>query len=144
MHRHAAHLHPARLASFAAMRKLTGALVLALVIPALALAAPAGRYKGRVTGDSGKVTFKVVGNKLKKFTIDGVGATCPSGFMLVTVYVPEAKIKRDGTFFRRYRPVQDVDQTITLKGRFSGGKASGTVKAGPLCVYKEKWTARKR
>ena len=124
------------------MRRFLLGLLIALVVPAIALAAPAGRYKGKVVGDSGKVTFKVVGNKLKKFTIDGVGATCPGGFQLVTVYVPEAKIKSDGTFYKRYKPVKDVDQKVTLKGRFNGSKAKGTVKGGPLCVYKESWTAK--
>ena len=124
------------------MRRAAAVATIAAVIPAIAFAAPAGKYKGKVVGDSGKVTFRVVGNKVKKFTIDGVGATCPNGFTLVTVYVPEAKIRRDGSFYKRYQPVEDVDQKITLKGQFHGSKASGTVKAGPLCVYKEKWTAK--
>ena len=124
------------------MRRATVIVLIALALPALAFAAPAGKYRGKVVGDSGKVTFRVVGNKLKKFTIDGVGATCPGGFTLVTVYVPEAKIKADGTFYRRYKPVADADQKITLKGRFNGSRAKGTVKGGPLCVYKESWTAK--
>ena len=126
------------------MRRLTATAVVALAVPAIALAAPEGKYKGKVVGDkSGDVTFKVVGKKLKKFKIDSVTASCYP-LTAVTVFVPSAKIKKDGTFSKTYRPVPDSEHRIKLKGRFDGSKVKGSVKGGPNCVYSEKWTARKR
>lgn len=125
------------------MRRLAPiALVAFAATAALALAAPEGRYKGHVVGDkSGDVTFKVVGNKVKKFKIDSVTATCYP-LTAVTVYVPEAKIKGN-KFSRNYKPLADSEHVIKLRGKFDGSKASGTVEGGPNCVYKEKWTAKK-
>ena len=72
------------------MRRSTLVAVVALAIPALALAASEGRSKGKVVGDSdGDVTFKVVGNKLKNFKIDSVTATCYP-LTAFTVFVPSA------------------------------------------------------
>ncbi|MDP8911616.1 MAG: hypothetical protein M3M94_06085 [Actinomycetota bacterium] len=124
-------------------------IALALALPAMAVAAvpSAGKYRGKVVADSGKVSFSVSRDKRKllKFTIDGVGATCPAGFQLVTVYVPSARISRTGRFSAKYKPLKGVDQTVELSGRFvTKTRATGTVKAGPLCVYKERWTARRR
>jgi hypothetical protein len=109
---------------------------LILVLPA------AGKYRGNVTDDAGKVTFEVVGNKLKRFRIDEVGAVCPDGFLLVRVRVVATKIRRDGTFHKRYRPNPERDQWITLDGRFHGRRATGTVTGGPRCEYQASWTAR--
>ncbi len=129
-------------------RRVVAAAALAVfLVPALAVGAEEGKYKGKVVGDSGKVSFSVAASKRKllKFTIDGVGATCPGGFQLVTVYVPSARITSAGRFAAKYKPVAGVDQTVKLSGRFATKtKATGTVEAGPLCVYKEKWTAVKR
>ena len=126
------------------MRRLALLVLLStLAAASLALAAPAGPYKGKVVGDdSGDVTFKVVGNKVKKFKIDSVTATCYP-LTAVTVYVPEAKI-RNGAFSRTYRPEPTNEHRIKLKGRFDGAKARGSVEGGPNCVYKAKWTARMR
>src|SRR5687767_6283813 len=104
-------------------RSLVIALV-ALAIPAIALAAPSGTYKGRVVGDSGKVSFKVVGSKVKSFKIDGVYANCYGGGMLMSVYVPSARI-RSNRFKRTYRPDPEAEFHVILRGRFSGGRASG-------------------
>ncbi len=126
---------------------LLGATALAIPVVALAAAPSVGKFRGKVVGDSGKVSFSVAASKRKllKFTIDGVGATCPGGFQLVTVYVPSARITSAGRFAAKYKPVAGVDQTVKLSGRFATKtKATGTVEAGPLCVYKEKWTAVKR
>ena len=125
------------------MRRLALGALVVLVLPALALAAPEGKYRGKVTDDSGKVSFRVDGNKVKKFTIDGVYANCYGGGMLMSVYVPAAKI-RGNRFSKTYRPEPDSEFHVILKGRFDGGKASGTVKGEGLCGYEEKWTARKR
>jgi hypothetical protein len=125
------------------MHRLAPIALIALVIPAIALAAPEGRYKGKVVGDrDGDVTFKVVGNKVKKFKIDSVTATCYP-LTAVTVYVPEARI-RGNKFSRTYKPLADSEHRIKLKGSFDGAKARGTVEGGPNCVYRERWTARKR
>lgn len=126
------------------MRRLSLTFALtAAFLPALALAAPEGKYSGKVKGDSTpkNVTFKVVGNKVKKFEIDSVTATCYP-LTAVTVFVPEAKIKNN-KFSRNYKPLPDDDHVVKLRGSFDGGKASGTVEGGPNCVYKAKWTARK-
>ena len=125
------------------MRRLILIALVALAVPALALAAKEGKYKGKVVGDpSGDVTFKVVGNKVKKFKIDSVTATCYP-LTAVTVYVPSAKIK-DNKFSRNYKPLPDDDHVIKLRGKFDGQKATGTVKGGPNCVYEEKWKASRR
>ena len=133
------------------MRRTYAVLITAtaLALPAVAAAAAPspGKYRGKVVADSGKVSFSVSSNKRKllKFKIDGVGATCPAGFQLVTVYVPSARITASGRFSAKYKPIAGVEQTVELNGRFvTKTRATGTVKAGPLCVYKEKWTARRR
>jgi hypothetical protein len=124
------------------MRRLAVIVAIAAVVPALALAAPAGRYAGRTEG-GGKVTFKVSGGKVRGFRVASVVAICPSGLTQIQAYVPAARI-RNGRFYRRYTPIRSVDQNVTLRGRFRGGKASGTVKGGPTCVYSQSWRARKR
>ena len=132
------------------MRRRLAALVIAaaLALPVVATAAApsAGKYRGKVVGDSGKVSFSVSSNKRKllKFKIDGVGGTCPAGFQLITVYVPSARITAAGRFSAKYKPIKGVEQTVELSGRFvTKTRATGTLKAGPLCVYKEKWAARR-
>jgi hypothetical protein len=123
------------------MRQAILISLLALAIPALALAAQEGKYKGKVVGDpEGDVTFKVEGNKVKKFKIDSVTATCYP-LTAVTVFVPSAKIK-DNKFRRNYRPDPDSEHVIKLRGKFDGQKANGTVKGGPNCVYQEEWRAK--
>jgi hypothetical protein len=128
---------------FAKLARPQALIAVALAVPAVALAAPQGRYKGKVVGDSsGDVTFKVVGNKVKNFKIDSVTATCYP-LTAVTVFVPQARIK-GSTFSRTYRPEPSSEHRIKLRGSFDGARARGIVEGGPNCVYKEKWTARKR
>jgi hypothetical protein len=123
------------------MRRLILISLIALAIPALAFAAQEGKYKGKVVGDpEGDVTFKVEGNKVKRFKIDSVTATCYP-LTAVTVFVPKARI-RDNKFRRNYRPDPDGEHVIKLRGKFDGQKASGTVKGGPNCVYEEEWKAK--
>ena len=126
------------------MRRLLVTCLIALVIPAIALAAPEGKYKGTVVDDSGKVSFKVDGNKLKKFEIDGVYANCYGGGMLMSVFVPSARIKGDNTFRKRYVPDPDSEFHVILKGHFDGQKARGKVIGEGLCGYEEKWKASLR
>jgi hypothetical protein len=123
------------------MRRLTLISLIALAVPALALAAQEGKYRGHVVGDpDGDVTFKVVGRKVKNFKIDSVTATCYP-LTAVTVFVPKARI-RDNKFRRNYKPLEDDEHVIKLRGKFDGKKASGTVKGGPNCVYQEEWKAK--
>ena len=125
------------------MRRVTVIALIALVIPALALAAQEGKYKGKVVGDpDGDVTFKVVGSKVKNFKIDSVTATCYP-LTAVTVFVPSARI-RDNKFSRNYRPDPDSEHVIRLRGKFEGNRATGTVKGGPSCVYQEEWRAKRQ
>lgn len=122
--------------------RLVALAVVAMLFPALAIAAPEGKYKGGVVGDSGKVSFKVEGSKVKRFEIDGVYADCYGGGQLVTVFVPSAKIKNN-SFRTTYIPDEESDFMVTLEGRFNGSKASGTVLGEGVCGYEEKWTAKK-
>ena len=113
------------------------ALAISLVaIPAVALAAPAGTYRG------GGVSFEVSGGKVREFRTT-VTAICPSGSTRIKVRAPAARI-RDNRFRRRYKPIRTIDQKVTVKGRFRGRRASGTVRGGPICVFSEGWRARKR
>ena len=123
------------------MGRLITTSLIALAIPAAALAATEGKYSGKVVDDSGKVTFKVDGRKVKKFKIDGVYADCYGGGMLVSVFVPSAKIKDNGTFRKRYVPDPDSDFHVILKGHFDGKKASGKVTGEGVCGYEERWKA---
>jgi hypothetical protein len=125
------------------MRRFILISLIALAVPALALAAQEGRYEGKVVGDpEGDVTFKVEGKYVRKFKIDSVTATCYP-LTAVTVFVPRARI-RDNKFRRNYKPVPDDDHVIKLRGRFDGQKASGTVEGGPNCVYQEEWRAKRQ
>ena len=125
------------------MRRFALLVLIVLAVPAVALAVPQGRYKGKVVGDpSGDVTFKVVGSKLKNFKIDSVTATCYP-LTAVTVFVPSVRIKGN-SFATTYRPEPSSEHRIKLRGRFDGSRVRGTVEGGPNCVYREKWTARKR
>jgi hypothetical protein len=123
-------------------RKVLTLTAAALLLPATALGAPEGNYKGTVTGDSGKVKFKVDGSKVKKFEIDGVYADCFGGQMLMSVYVPSAKIKGN-SFKTTYIPDPESEFQVTLEGKFNGSKASGSVFGEGVCGYEESWTAKK-
>jgi len=92
--------------------------------------------------DTSAVSFKVDGDKVKKFAIDGVYADCYGGGMLISVYVPSAKIKNN-RFSQRYVPDPDSDFHVILEGRFKGSKVSGTVVGEGVCGFEEKWTAKK-
>ena len=122
--------------------RLAALAAVAMLLPAVALAAPEGKYRGSVVGDSGKVSFKVDGSKVKKFEIDGVYADCYGGGQLVTVFVPSAKIKNN-SFKTTYIPDDSADFQVTLEGRFNGSKANGTVLGEGVCGYEEEWTAKK-
>jgi len=120
-------------------------LLAALAVPALALAAPAGKYKGQATAQDGKfrygkVTFTVKGSSIRNLTIRGVTTSGCGGFK--DVVVPSLKI-RGSSFSGTYKPVKGVDDKITVKGSFKGSKASGTFKEGPACVNRGRFTAKR-
>jgi hypothetical protein len=62
----------------------------------------------------------------------------------MSVFVPAAKIKDDGTFRKRYVPDPDSEFHVILKGHFDGKKAAGKVIGEGLCGYEEKWKASLR
>lgn len=125
-----------------ARRGVAAAVFAALLVPAFAVGAEEGKYKGKVVDDSGKVSFKVDGTNVKKFEIDGVYADCYGGGQLITVFVPKAKIKNN-RFSKRYVPDPESDFHVILEGRFKGEKASGTVTGEGVCGYEEEWTAKR-
>ncbi len=51
---------------------------------------------------------------------------------------------KDSATLAHARATTDSEHRIKLRGSFDGSKARGIVEGGPNCVYKEKWTARKR
>jgi len=119
--------------------------LLALAVPALAVAAPAGSYQGKATAMDGKfrygkVTFKVQGSTIRNLRIEGVTTSGCGGFK--DVIVPKLTIKGN-RFSGTYKPVASVDDKITVKGSFSGSKATATFKEGPTCVNRGRFTAKR-
>lgn len=132
-------------------------LVAALAVPAQA-AGPDGVYRGQAKSLEsdfryGKVTVRVRSRNVRKLEIEAVTTTGCGGFMTV-VFAPDdpetkivsgsARIKADGRFFVRYRPVESIeDQATTIRARFGGGRVSGTFKSGGLCVNAGRFTAKR-
>ena len=119
--------------------------LLALAVPALAMAAPAGSYKGQATAMDGKfkygkVTFKVKGSTIRDLRIEGVTTSGCGGFK--DVIVPKLTITGN-RFSGTYKPVPGVDDKITVKGSFSGSRATATFKEGPTCVNRGRFTAKR-
>lgn len=122
--------------------------MIAAVAAALALSAAvaeaatpsAGKWVGKVVkgqavkGKAGQPTFTVSGNKLKKFTIGGVGAYCFTGYSVVSVFVPSAKV-HGGKFSTTVHPIKGAN--VKLTGKFtSPNKVKGTVTgSGYACDY---------
>lgn len=91
------------------------------------------------TVNYGKVTFKVVGSKIRNFTVQGVTSGC--GFK--SVVVPTLRI-RGRRFSGSYQPVPGLDDIITVNGTFNGTRASGTFVEGPLCSAAGRFSARRK
>ena len=93
---------------------------------------------------SAKLSFKVSGGKVKKWKAV-IYASCFTGNQLTTVTIPTTKIKAGGKFSRKYQPVPESETFVTVKGKISGGKASGTVvETGDCSFDKVKWSAKKK
>ena len=130
------------------MRRLLVLAALSLVALAGAAVAHAavrqGSWKGQATSIDrkskyGKVTFKVKGSTIRNLKIESVTTSGCGGFK--SVVVPKLKIK--GTRFTgTYKPVPGVDDIISVNGKISGGKASGTFSEGPLCGNGGRFSAR--
>ena len=118
----------------------TAAAGLVCAAAAAAVTPAPGHWVGKVvkgqavSGKNGEPTFTVAGNKLKRFTIKGVGAYCFTGYSVVSVYVPSAQIK-GGHFSTTYHPVKKAN--VKLTGHFvSAKKVTGTVTgSGYACDY---------
>ncbi len=116
-----------------------------------AAAVPNGTYKGKTEGKV-KVKIKVKNNRIKKFE-SSVYATCYSYSGLQTVAFPPAgrkgakvKIKGNGSFkavFRGSPGSSLADDKRTLKGKFKGGKVTGSMKIEGLCSGKATFKAHK-
>jgi hypothetical protein len=129
-----------------------GALSLGLcavvAAPVGAATPKAGHWVGKVvkgqavSGKGGRPTFTVSGSTLRKFQIGGVGAYCFSGYSVVSVSVPSAKISH-GRFSTTIHPIKGAN--VKLTGQFtSGSQAKGTVSgSGYACDYTIGWTAHR-
>lgn len=135
-----------------------------LLVLAAAVAVPAqaagvnGTYRGQAKSLEsdfryGKVLARVKSNNVRYLEIEAVTTTGCGGFMDV-VFAPSdpetkivggsTRIKADGRFFVKYRPVESIDdQTTTIRARFRAGKVTGTFKSGSLCVNAGRFTAKK-
>ncbi len=128
------------------------ALAALMLAAPTARAAPNGAYKGETDGDVA-VKLKVKKNRIVDFETS-VYASCYSGSYLITFAFPPAhqpkartKIKGNGTFRVVFKGDPDVsfnDDKRTLKGRFKGGKVSGTLKVQGLCSAEAAFTATRK
>lgn len=117
-----------------------------------ARAVPSGVYKGQ-TDEEVEVKVKVKKNRIVGFETS-VYATCYSGSHLITFAFPpahqpkrRAEVKRNGSFKVVFKGDPDVsfnDDKRTLKGRFKGGKVSGTLKVQGLCSAEAAFTAKRK
>jgi len=126
---------------------LTGAtalFALFAVMPAHAARPVTGRWTGQVTkgqalsGKDGMPTFRVSANQrlLTNFKIGGIGGYCASGYQVVSVVVPRAKIKASGKFKVTYHPVRGSDAKVTLSGTFTRARrVTGKVEGRNFCDY---------
>jgi hypothetical protein len=133
------------------------ALLTLSVAPATAAAVPAGTYKGRATNMDrdfryGKVRVVVRNDRIRRVLIESVTTSGCGGFMSVVFAPSDPELKilegstriRNGRFFVKYQPEPSVeDQTTTMRGRFSGGRVTGTFSSGDLCENEGRFTARR-
>ena len=126
------------------IRLLAVLLIAGLTVSGVASGA-GSTYKGIVDKDkSQKLSFKVSGGKVKKWKAV-IYASCFTGNQLTTVTIPTTKIKSGGKFSRKYQPVPESETFVTVKGKVSAGKASGTVvETGDCSFEKQKWSAKQK
>ena len=123
-----------------------GSLALGAMAVDAGAAARAGAWRGQATSkDSdfkyGKVTFRVKGSFIRDLKIESVTMSGCGGLGMKTVFVPKVRI-RGTTFSGSYKPVEDVDDIIIVRGTINGRTAKGTFSEGPLCEGEGKFTAR--
>ena len=130
-------------------RRLIALLTLALVVPAVALAATGGTYRGTIDEGGSPVTVKVKNGKLKKFKAS-IYASCGLSNFLITVAYPPAhkkgatkKIKNN-----KFKVVFSGDPSVeddkrTVKGRFNGDTVTGSIKVEGPCSASGTYTAKR-
>lgn len=135
--------------------RLTSAILIlaafGLCATPIASAAPNGTYKGQTEGEL-DVKIKVKKNRIVKFE-SSVYAICGyDGFIITFAYPPagkkgaSAKIKGNGSFkvvFKGSQTVSFNDDKRTLKGKFKGGRVTGSIKVEGLCSAETSFSAEK-
>lgn len=126
------------------------AICLGVSVPA-ATAAPNGTYKGKTKGGL-PVKVKVKNNRIKLFD-SSVYASCYLDNFIISFAFPPAgkegtstKISGNGSFNVVFKGDPDVsfnDDKRTLKGKFRGGRVSGSMKVEGLCTADTTFTAKK-
>ena len=126
--------------------RLTSAILVSLALllgfgATGAAAGPSGTYTGKTKGET-DVRIKVKNNRITKFE-SSMYVTCYTGGLIFSYAFPPAgqkgktiKIKGDGSFkvvFKADPRVSLNDDKRTLKGKFKGGKVSGSMKLEGLC-----------
>jgi len=114
--------------------------VLFAAVPA-ATAAPNGTYRGETSGER-NVKLRVERNRIMSFA-SSLQATCYTGDRVERfVYPPRGRrssagrLKADGSFVIVFKGNPDVsfnDDKRVLKGKFSGGRVTGTMRLRGLC-----------
>ena len=127
------------------MKRAVLLLVAAMMIPLGASAD--SNWRGTSTNltgnfNYGPVTFKVSGNKIVKFKIEGVTTSGCGGYK--NVLVPRITIKKNKTFSVVYTPIPGIDDKVRVKGKFNGNKVTGTFSEGPLCSNAGKFRATRQ
>lgn len=100
--------------------------------------ADASIWNGRAFSENGKirygkVSFKVKGNGVLDFEIDGVPtySGC-NGFRPVAVD-KKIRIKSSGVFYKEYVPLPGYNDTIYVWGKIKGSSARGYFRTFGLC-----------
>lgn len=117
-----------------------------------AAAVPSGTYTGHTKGGL-DIKVKVGNKRITKFG-SSVYASCYAGNHFITFAFPPAgqkgrsiRIKGDGSFKVVFKAVPRVslnDDRRTLKGRFGGGRVSGSMRVEGLCSAHTTFRARKQ
>ena len=139
-----------------AVRGLIGAAALAALVTSLPAHAapepgslplagiPRGPWVGTSTSPSGgfnygPVTFTVGRGVITDFKIEAVTSSCG----LYSVIIKTVEIK-GRTIIGAAQPVPDLDQIVSVNGRYAGNAIRGTFNAGPLCSAAGRFIARPR
>ncbi len=129
---------------FRAFSFLICVAALAVAPTAAAAKTAQGTWTGITYPDNvSKFTFTVHGSKVSHFVDRAVGCYAyPGGYQVQTITLPgSARIAANGSFTLTRHPVKGA--TDTVKGRFKGGTASGTLTQKGVCdTGAQKWVAR--